>query len=45
MKIRFDFDVMTDAELMEWYQIAIELQDKRYLKKIKKEINMRWIYA
>lgn len=45
MKIRWDFDVMTDAELMEWFYIAKELRDKKYLEKIKKEISMRWIYA
>ena len=45
MKIRYDFDVMTDDELKEWKYIAIELQDKKYLEKINKEINKRWMYA
>ena len=45
MRIRFDFDTMTDDELMEWFYIAKELQDKKYLEKLKKEISMRWIYA
>ena len=32
---------LTDTELMEWYRIAQELRDGRYLKAIKKEINRR----
>lgn len=45
MKIRFDFDVMSDEELMEWFYIAQELRDLKYLKRIKKEISMRWCDA
>lgn len=45
MKIRYDFDVMTDEELTDWFYIAVELRDKKYLKKIKKERNMRMKYA
>lgn len=45
MKIRYDFDVMTDDELKEWKYIAIELQDKKYLEKIKKEMNRRICHA
>ena len=45
MKISYDFSSMTDIELMEWFYIAKELRDKKYLEKIKKEISMRWMYA
>ena len=44
MKIRWDFEMMTDNELQYWLCIAIEYQDKKYFKEIKKEMNRRIIY-
>lgn len=45
MKIRYDFDVMTDNELQYWLLIAVEYQDRKYLDSIKKEMNRRIKYA
>lgn len=35
------FKDMTDAELMQWYWLAIKIQDGKYLKAIKAELNRR----
>jgi hypothetical protein len=45
MNIRWDFALMTDAELMQWLRFAQEFRDKKYLKAIKTELNKRWLYA
>lgn len=45
MKIRWDFEVMTDEELQEWLHFAEEYRCRKYLKKIKKEMNRRICYA
>ena len=37
MTIRYDFNVMSDEELMEWFYIAKELRDRKYLEKIKNQ--------
>ena len=35
------FEQMTDNELMQWYWLAQEMHDGRYLKAIKEEMNRR----
>ena len=42
---RYDFQLMTDKELMNWKTLALEYQDGKYLKLIKEEIRRRWMYA
>jgi hypothetical protein len=32
---------LTDKELMQWYQQAVELRDGKYIKAIKAEMNRR----
>lgn len=35
------FADMNDKELMEWYRIAVEMQDSKYIKVIRKEMTRR----
>lgn len=35
------FELMTDNELMQWYWLALEMRDGKYLKAIKAEMNRR----
>jgi hypothetical protein len=35
------FKDLTDKELMEWYWLAVEMHDGRYIKAIKAEMNRR----
>lgn len=32
---------LTDRELMEWYRIAVEMQDSKYINAIRKEMTRR----
>lgn len=36
------WDEMTDSELMNWWSLAQEMQNKLYLNAVKKELNRRW---
>lgn len=45
MNVRFDFNVMSDKELMEWFHFAQEYRDKKYLTKLREELKKRWYYA
>lgn len=32
---------LTDRELMEWFRIAVEMHDSRYIKALRKEMTRR----
>lgn len=32
---------LSDKELMDWYYLAMEMQDGRYIKKLKQEMSRR----
>lgn len=40
--MRYDFQSMTDKELMYWYHLAKEYQDRKYYKAINEELCRRW---